>query len=235
MTDDSSHLIIGIDSVDEAEYRLKYCTLSSFWYGKPLFPAPTNHENPFGTGKPCPAVRNRRPGYSKPRAAERFLMGWCRGGKVDGWARGKADGKAGAGARLTAGLTARQALAARLTAKQAPGLAASCSTQKHRRWLPAPAQQPQHKGGDRQDADKQADDNITCPHIGTGKTFNQVCVKILSATARINKQTLSVDSCRKRFGHLRVEADLVVDLFSKNHPYLQATTAGVSSTCRLRR
>ena len=160
-------------------------------------------------------------------------MGWCRGGKVDGWARGKADGKAGAGARLTAGLTARQALAARLTAKQAPGLAASCSTQKHRRWLPAPAQQPQHKGGDRQDADKQADDNITCPHIGTGKTFNQVCVKILSATARINKQTLSVDSCRKRFGHLRVEADLVVDLFSKNHPYLQATTAEVSSTCRL--
>ena len=25
-------------------------------------------------------------------------MGWCRGGKVDGWARGRADGKAGAGA-----------------------------------------------------------------------------------------------------------------------------------------
>ena len=121
MTDDSSHLVIGIDSVDEAEYRLKYCTLSSFWYGNPLFPAPTNHENPFGTGKPCPAVRNRRPGYSKPRAAERFLMGWCRGGKVDGWARGRADGKAGAGARLaaglTAGLTTRQALAAGLTAK----------------------------------------------------------------------------------------------------------------------
>ena len=23
-------------------------------------------------------------------------MGWCRGGKVDGWARGRADGKAGA-------------------------------------------------------------------------------------------------------------------------------------------
>ena len=23
-------------------------------------------------------------------------MGWCRGGKVDGWARGWADGKAGA-------------------------------------------------------------------------------------------------------------------------------------------
>ena len=154
-------------------------------------------------------------------------MGWRRGGKVDG----RADGKAGAGARLTA----RQALAAGLTAKQVPGLAATCSTQKHRRWLPAPALQPQHKGGDRQDADKQADDDITCPHIGTGKTFNQVCVKILSATARINEQTLSVDSCHKRFGHLRVEADLVVDLFSKNHPYLQATTAEVSSTCRLLR
>ena len=115
-------------------------------------------------------------------------MGWCRGGKVDGWA----DGKAGAVARLAAGLTARQALAARLTAgltaRQVPGLAASCSTQKHRRWLPAPALQPQHKGGDRQDADKQADDDITCPHIGTGKTFNQVCVKILSATARINNK-----------------------------------------------
>ena len=38
-------------------------------------------------------------------------MGWCRGGKVDGW--------------LAAGLTARQALAARLTAKQVPGLAAT--------------------------------------------------------------------------------------------------------------
>ena len=25
-------------------------------------------------------------------------MGWRRGGKVDGWARGRADGKAGAGA-----------------------------------------------------------------------------------------------------------------------------------------
>ena len=118
-------------------------------------------------------------------------MGWCRGGKVDGWARGRADGKAGAGARLaaglTAGLTTRQALAAGLTAKQVPGLAATCSTQKHRRWLPAPAQ-GRHKGGDRQDTDKQADDDITCPHIGTGKTFNQVCVKILSATARINNK-----------------------------------------------
>ena len=38
MTDDSSHLIIGIDSVDEAEYRLKYCTLSSFGTGNPSFP-----------------------------------------------------------------------------------------------------------------------------------------------------------------------------------------------------
>lgn len=109
-------------------------------------------------------------------------MGWCRGGKVDGWARGRADGKAGAGAMLTAGLTAG------LTAKQVPGLVATCSTQKHRRWLPAPALQPQHKGGDRLDADKQADDDITCPHIGTGKTFNQVCVKMLSATARINNK-----------------------------------------------
>lgn len=91
-------------------------------------------------------------------------MGWCRGGKVDGWARGRADGKAGAGA------------------------GSHLLNTKHRRWLPAPALQPQHKGGDRQDADKQADDDITCPHIGTGKTFNQVCVKILSATARINNK-----------------------------------------------
>ena len=30
-------------------------------------------------------------------------MGWCRGGKVDGWARGKADGKAGGKAGAGAG------------------------------------------------------------------------------------------------------------------------------------
>ena len=36
---------------------------------------------------------------------------------------------------------------------------------------------------------------------------------MLSATARINNQTLSMDSYRERFGHLRVEADLLVDLF----------------------
>lgn len=43
-------------------------------------------------------------------------MGWCRGGKVNGWA----DGKAGAGARLAAGLTA----------KQVPGLAATARINK---------------------------------------------------------------------------------------------------------
>ena len=148
-------------------------------------------------------------------------MGWCRGGKVDGWARGWADGKAGARGRADG--------------KAGAGAGSHLLNTKASQVATSPGTQPQHKGGDRQDADKQADDNITCPHIGTGKTFNQVCVKILSATARINKQTLSVDSCRKRFGHLRVEADLVVDLFSKNHPYLQATTAEVSSTCRLLR
>lgn len=90
-------------------------------------------------------------------------MGWCRGGKVDGWARGWADGKAGAGA------------GSHLLNTKASQVATSPGT-------------AQHKGGDRQDADKQADDDITCPHIGTGKTFNQVCVKILSATARINNK-----------------------------------------------
>ena len=93
-------------------------------------------------------------------------MGWRRGGKVDGWARGKVDGKAGAGA------------GSHLLNTKASQVATS------------PALQPQHKGGDRQDADKQADDDITCPHIGTGKTFNQVCVKILSATARIGNNKL---------------------------------------------
>ena len=39
-------------------------------------------------------------------------------------------------------------------------------------------------GGGRQDADRQADNDFTCPHIGTGKIVNQLCVKMLSATAR---------------------------------------------------
>ena len=95
-------------------------------------------------------------------------MGWCRGGKVDGWARGRADGWAGSKAGAGAG--------SHLLNTKASQVATS------------PGTQPQHKGGDRQDADKQADDDITCPHIGTGKTFNQVCVKILSATARINNK-----------------------------------------------
>ncbi len=101
-------------------------------------------------------------------------MGWCRGGKVDGWARGRADGKAGA--RGKADRKAGAGAGSHLLNKKASLVATS------------PGTQPQHKGGDRQDADKQADDDITCPHIGTGKTFNQVYVKILSATARINNK-----------------------------------------------
>ena len=46
-------------------------------------------------------------------------------------------------------------------------------------------------GGGRQGADRQADDGFTCPHIGTGKTFNLLCTKVLSATARVS-------SCRQR-------------------------------------
>ncbi len=84
---------------------------------------------------------------------------------VPGWrcefrqARGKVSGKAGAAAGLAAeqGLAAR--LAAGLTAKQVPGLVATCSTQKHRRWLPAPALQP-----------KTTQAPLTSPNIRAGPT-----------------------------------------------------------------
>ena len=100
MTDDSSHLIIGIDSVDEAEYRLKYCTLSSFGTGKPSFPHQLIMRTRLVRESPALPYGIAVLGYSKPRAAERFLMGWCRGGAevVPGWrcefrqARGKVGG-----------------------------------------------------------------------------------------------------------------------------------------------
>ena len=40
-----------------------------------------------------------------------------------------------------------------------------------------------HSSGGRQGADRQADDGFACQYIGTGKTFNQFCAKMLSATA----------------------------------------------------
>mgnify|MGYP007049952407 CR=1 FL=1 len=46
-------------------------------------------------------------------------------------------------------------------------------------------------GGGRQGADRQEDDGFTCPHIGTGKTFNSLCTKVLSTTTRVS-------SCRQR-------------------------------------
>lgn len=40
-------------------------------------------------------------------------------------------------------------------------------------------------GGGRQGSDRQADKGFTYPHVGTGKSFNQLCIKMLSATAYI--------------------------------------------------
>ena len=42
-----------------------------------------------------------------------------------------------------------------------------------------------HSSGGRQGADRQADDDFACSHIGTGKTFNRFCAKMLSATAPV--------------------------------------------------
>ena len=39
--------------------------------------------------------------------------------------------------------------------------------------------------GDRQGADRQADDGFTCRPGGTGKTFNSLCTTMLSATATV--------------------------------------------------
>ena len=117
-------------------------------------------------------------------------MGWCRGGKVDGWARGRADGKAGARGKADGRARGRADSWADGWAdgKAGAGDGSHLLNTKASQVATSPGTQPQHKGGDRQDADKHADDDITCPHIGTGKTFNQVCVKILSATARINNK-----------------------------------------------
>ena len=41
-------------------------------------------------------------------------------------------------------------------------------------------------GGGRQGADRQADNDFACPHIGAGRTFNLLCTTMLSATARVS-------------------------------------------------
>ena len=43
-----------------------------------------------------------------------------------------------------------------------------------------------HSSGGRQGAYRQADDGFACSHIGTGKTFNRFCIKMLSVTALWN-------------------------------------------------
>ena len=77
-----------------------------------------------------------------------MVPGWrCEFRQARGRAGGKVDGKAGARSRAngkagTRGKVGGRAQAVWLAAKQVPGLVATCSTQKHRRWLPAPALQP---------------------------------------------------------------------------------------------
>ena len=44
-----------------------------------------------------------------------------------------------------------------------------------------------HSSGGRQGADKQVDNDFACPHIGAGKTFNQFCIKMLSATVHVSR------------------------------------------------
>ena len=46
--------------------------------------------------------------------------------------------------------------------------------------------------GGRQGADRQVYDSFACPHIGAGKTFNRLCVNMLSAAAHVARCHLSV-------------------------------------------